>query len=151
MTEIHPGYQLYLTDEAVSHIATIRKWAMFFAVVMFLASGFLIIFGLLFTVITRFAGELPAFGFVPVTALSVLYIGLGVVYFFPAYYLLRFSTYAKQAIAAANVTALTDALRNLKSHYVFIGVGTIVAIILYVLVIVGVVLFAVFSQLRVGA
>ena len=144
MNESTVENQLYLTAESVSHVSVIRKWAFFLSIVGFLTSGLLVVFGLFFAIIMRFAaGESSSLGFIPSAALSLLYIGIGVVYFFPSYYLLRFSTNMKYALATNDAAALTGALKYLKSHYVFLGVGVIVALLLYFFVIVGIIIFAV--------
>lgn len=62
--------------------------------------------------------------------------------FFPSYFLLRFSANAKRALATNDVEALSIALRYLKFHYVSIGIGIIAGYFAYILLIAGILGFA---------
>lgn len=71
----------------------------------------------------------------------MLYVLIGLIYFFPILYLFRFSNWTKKALMNKSSLDLSVALKNLKSHYKFIGILTIVIISLYILVIIGAVVF----------
>jgi hypothetical protein len=63
----------------------------------------------------------------------ITYLLLAFIYFFPVYYLLKFSNQLKKALSTKNDEILAKAFEMLKSHYKFIGVFTIITISLYVL------------------
>lgn len=67
-------------------------------------------------------------------------------YFFPAYVLFRFSRLAKQAIALHDSVMLTASLKQLKLHYVALGIMVVAGFALYVLILVGSLLFGIFEM-----
>ncbi|MGC1631594.1 MAG: DUF5362 family protein [Gelidibacter sp.] len=67
---------------------------------------------------------------------GIIYIVMGLIYFFPVLYLFNFSRKMKSALSLNTNEDLTAAFSNLKSHYKFLGVFTIVIISLYVLIVV---------------
>jgi hypothetical protein len=58
---------------------------------------------------------------------------MGLLYFFPVLYLFNFSKKMKNALSNNKTVDFTLAFKNLKSHYKFIGIFTIVIISMYVL------------------
>ncbi len=61
---------------------------------------------------------------------------LAVVYFFPAFFLLRFSAQTTQALAAHSPDLITDAFRHLKLFFAYVGILVIVTLGLVVIVMV---------------
>jgi hypothetical protein len=57
---------------------------------------------------------------------------MGVIYFFPIYYLWRFSQYSRQAIESYDTEDLAIALRYLRLHYTFMGILVIIAFVFYI-------------------
>ena len=64
--------------------------------------------------------------------LGVIYIVLGLLYFFPVYYLFKFSTSLKAALLSKNNQLLDSAFENLKSHYKYIGIMMVIVIGIYI-------------------
>ncbi len=77
-----------------------------------------------------FGSAMPYPGFL----VGFIYVLMGLLYFFPIYYLFRFSAQVRPALASKNPQDLESALENLKSHYKFIGILMIVMISIYVLI-----------------
>ncbi|WP_162183657.1 DUF5362 family protein [Wocania ichthyoenteri] len=73
---------------------------------------------------------------------GLIYVVMALIYFFPIYYLFNFSRKMKSALSTANKDDFKSAFTNLKSHYKYMGIFTIVIISIYVLIIVGSMLFA---------
>jgi uncharacterized oligopeptide transporter (OPT) family protein len=65
--------------------------------------------------------------------ITIVYLILAALYFFPVYYLYQFSTRMKTALSTKKDDTLADAFEVLKSHYKFIGVLTVIVLSLYVL------------------
>lgn len=65
-----------------------------------------------------------------------LYIIMLIIYTIPVYYLYKFSTRIKMALLSGSSTILTDAIRFLKKHYTFIGILTIIWIIMVIITII---------------
>jgi hypothetical protein len=140
--------KLTLNDLAIDALRESAKWCMFLAIVGFIFIGLMIIVGAFMSVAMSampddpsIAGPMGAFGAVK-GFIGVFYIIIAALYFFPIYYLYKYAAGAKQAFVSGNSEVLSDALVNLKSHHKFIGIMTIVMISIYILSIIGVVLFA---------
>lgn len=145
--------KLSLNDLAVEALRESAKWCMFLAIVGFIGIGFMVLFGAFMSVAMS---AIPAMGDAspygstmganPILAMKayfgILYILIAVLYFFPIYYLYKYATGTKRALESSNSDVLSDALVNLKSHHKFLGITTIVVISLYIVVIIGVVIFA---------
>lgn len=128
------SFELQLTQEAQGFLREAAKWAMFLSILGFIGLAFMLLAGL-----TMFAagsaldsvatGAMAAF---PASILGVVYLVMAILYFFPIYYLYKFASSTKQALLNSNTEQLTDSLRNLKSHYKFIGIITIIVIASYI-------------------
>lgn len=126
--------QLSLTTASKRFLKETAKWSFFLSII-----GFILIF--LLIVIAIFASSI--FGMLAVAQpgipdsigliMTVTYLVLAIIYFFPVYYLLQFANKMKKALSTKNDETLANAFEMLKSHYKFIGVYTIITISLYVL------------------
>ncbi len=128
------SFEMHLTNEAQGFLRETAKWATFLSILGFIGLGFMLLGGLFMLAaggatdaMTR--GALPF----PMSAMGVAYLLFALLYFFPVYYLYKFASNTKDAIASQNTQTLTSALQNLKSHYKFIGILTIVLIVTYII------------------
>jgi hypothetical protein len=87
----------------------------------------------------------------PPAVLSVVYLIVLAVYFFPVLYLYRFSSKIKTALKQENRETLSDAFANLKSHYKFIGVLPIIVMSFYILAFFGSLFFGVLGMAGMGS
>lgn len=138
-----------LLPEAVSSLNEIRKWTMFFSVMGFISIGMMVVasilMGTVFSAIGLFSDETFPTGVG--IAISLLYVVIAAVYFFPVYFLLKFSTKTKKAIEEKSDEELASSVGFLKSHYKFVGIMTIVFIAIYPLLIIAMVAAGVLSGL----
>lgn len=130
--------QLVLNTKSKSFLREISKWAFFFAIIGFISIFLLVVIAILMgtvyaPMIDMLAQQqgLQSLGI----TLSITYLVVALLYFMPVLYLFKFSRKMKTALAIKNDDVLSDALENLKSHYKFIGVLTIIMISLYILLI----------------
>ncbi|MEX2235602.1 MAG: DUF5362 family protein [Cyclobacteriaceae bacterium] len=125
--------QLVVSPIASGYLNETGKWGKFLAIVGFCFIGLVIIGGLFAGTIISMMGssnpDLPFPGFL----MGVIYIVMGLLYFFPVYYLFKFSTNLKAALLSKNNQLLDSAFENLKSHYKYVGIMMIVVICIYVL------------------
>ncbi|RLD85503.1 MAG: hypothetical protein DRJ02_10270 [Bacteroidetes bacterium] len=128
-----------LSDQSVGFLKEAKKWAYFLAILGFIGAGFLLLVGImvsvLFSVIDVFA-ELPDKPDFPFGLIGIVYIALAVVYFFPAYYLYKFSKEISNALLVRDEAHLTSAFRFLKKHFKFIGIMIISLIAFYFVIII---------------
>ncbi len=73
--------------------------------------------------------------------IMIIYIILGVVYFYPILLLFRFSRWTKKAIQINSSLDFSLALKNLKGHFQYVGIMTIVVFALYFIIIIGFIAF----------
>lgn len=122
--------KLFMDEKSQTFLDETRKWSMFLAIIGFIFIGLIVLMGLIFVLIGSFFGSY--LGGVERITILLVYILIGGLYFFPIYYLMKFSVNMKNALQQGKQQELTSAFEFLKSHYKFIGILTIVALSLYV-------------------
>jgi hypothetical protein len=132
-----------ITMESLGYLNTAAKWAKFLAILGFIGIGILVLLGLFMGVIFSVLNYIPEtthFPF-PLHWLGLFYFVLAAVYVFPVIYLNNFSNHIRKAVAFRETQYLTNALCNLKKNLKYIGIMTIVFIISYFVIMIGVVIF----------
>jgi len=119
-----------LTQQAIGFLSETRKWAKFLSIVGFIGLGFLVIAALSVGAALSTMGNIPNTP-IPLSLISILYFLLAALYFFPVLYLYKFSNYTGSGIKNNSPAELTIGFKNLKSHYKFIGILTILFLSLY--------------------
>ena len=133
--------KIELTQETIGYLNETRKWTIFLAILGFIFIGLMVIMSFSFGAIFSAFGDqgvnlpLPNFLFI------ALYIAMAILYFFPIFYLYQFSSFTKRGLTDKNENLIMLAFKNLKSHYKFIGVLTIIILSIYLLVFLGATLF----------
>lgn len=127
------GNELTLSDSAKEDLHTIAKWTTFLSILGFVALGLSVILSLFIgTFLSMMGAGGEGLPFPPIV-LSVAYLIIPVIYFFPILYLYRFSNKAKVALKQENRETLAEAIANLRSHYKFIGILVVIVLSFYVL------------------
>ena len=153
ITSSFDSFELQITPMAQGFLKETAKWAMFLAIMGFIVIGFCILGAIgMFAVGGAMAsdemagmegmGGMGAMASLGGATLGVIYLLAAVFYFFPVYYLYKFASNTKQAFANNNTAQLTASFENLKSHYKFMGILTIVGIVLWILMIIFVAVMA---------
>lgn len=122
---------LTVSPQATAYLSETGKWSRFLAILGFCFVGLAVLGGLFAgTFLSRIAGQqntpFPTYYF------GVIYVFMGAIYFFPIYYLFKFSTHVKAALASRDSRELDKALEYLKSHYKYIGILFIILLAFYV-------------------
>ena len=124
-TEINKE-SIEIQKEGLMHLFETRKWTMFLSVLGFICIGLMMIAALvMLTVSSR------GFGFG--IAFFIMMLIFIVIYFFPIYYLFKFSELSKIALSTKDNSQLTNALMYLKKHYQYMGILTIIGLSFYLL------------------
>jgi hypothetical protein len=126
---------LVVNGESAGYLKETGGWARFLAIVGFCFVALILILAFFVgTLMSTFGmgSQLAGMEF----ALGIVYFGLAALYFFPILYLFRFATNVIEAVKANDNQTLVTALKNLKSHYKFIGIFTAIFLGFYVLVLV---------------
>ena len=132
----HLSMPLQIDDVSGAYLKETAKWGKFLSIVGFVVTGLIVLIALfagsMFTKLgelsTQRQSALPA-GFSVI--ITVIYLAFAVLYFFPCFYLFKFSNKAKLAIEVNEQGALNEAFGNLKSCFKFIGIMTIVVLAVY--------------------
>ena len=149
---LHAGGGL-VSQAAIQQLVGTRPWVIFFAVMMFIGSGFLVLGalgmammgGMSSIVSSRSATPFPAgIGF----ALAAVYLVLAVVYVFPGVKLVQYASAISRLVRTRQESDLVMALDRQRSFWKLVGIMMIVMIGLYVLFIIGVVLSGVAAASR---
>ena len=129
--------QLTLTSASKRFLKETTKWAFFLSIMGFIMIALMLVIAIFSNTIFGMAAAMqPGVPENIGMIMTITYLILGLIYFFPVYYLLQFSNKMKKALSTKNDETLAKAFEMLKSHYKFIGVFTIITISLYVLMIV---------------
>jgi hypothetical protein len=124
--------KIEIGQETLNNLNTIRKWAMFLAIIGFIFLGLIIVIGLIAgTFLSAFSSGKTGLG-VPESVIMVIFLVLAVVYFFPVLFLFRFSKHTAHAVQILDKHELHKAIKNLKSYFVYLGVLIIIILSFYV-------------------
>ncbi|MFI1743149.1 hypothetical protein [Thalassobellus sediminis] len=136
---VFESFELEVNDEIKGFLKEIAKWAYFLSILGFVGIAFMIIGGVgvsLYTGLNQFGGN-TAYGLGYSAGIGLVYVILALIYFFPVIYLFKFSVKMKKALKSINNEDFKNAFLNLKSHYKFMGIFTIVIISIYFFILVG--------------
>lgn len=139
-TTEEPRNTVFIDELSADYLLETSKWGRFLSILGFILTGFMVLGGLSFSTIFSFMDtampentKMPFnFGF-----FGIFYILFSLFYFMPSLYLYRFSTKTKNALPTFNQSEMTEAFKNLKSLFKFVGVFTLVILILYGVIFLG--------------
>ena len=148
---VNENLEMKLNESAKDFLKETAKWAYFLSILGYFGIGFIVLAGLfagtLFSAMGKMNPAMSSMGSSFGIVMTVVYVLIGAIYFFPVYYLNKFASNAKMACATNDSEKLTLSFQYLKSHYKFIGIMTLVVFSLYLLMIIG----AVIGGLAMGA
>ncbi|NDW17606.1 hypothetical protein D0T53_01580 [Dysgonomonas sp. 216] len=122
--------QLEMNAAAMAFLKETAKWAKILSIIGFVGLSFLA----LIAVISGLALSSMAYGGATGTMQMVIILIMVAIYFVPVYYLYQFATKTLDAFRYEDSESLTQGLKNLKSHYMFIGIFTIIVLSIYLLI-----------------
>ena len=123
-----------VTDPMLLSLRQTKPWTMLISIVGFVYCGFMVILGVGSTFMLSMLG--PNKSFPSGILLGAVYIIMAVVYFFPAFYLFKFSSSLGRLVEGGGATELEQALLNQKSFWKFMGILVIVGIALSIIAII---------------
>lgn len=122
---------LSLTTGSKMFLKESAGWTKFISIVGFVFLGLMVIFSLFAGSIFGAAMEASGMQMMGGAFLTILYLAIAVLYFFPIYYLFQFSAKMKAALQQQSSELLQQAFENLKSHYKFMGILLIIMLGFY--------------------
>ncbi|NQU35246.1 MAG: hypothetical protein HQ521_18625 [Bacteroidetes bacterium] len=126
-------HTLQISKSSESYLKETSSWTFFFSILGAIFLGLMVIGSIAVSIIfsTIDNESLPPISGVIIGA---VYFILSIVYFFPIYYLYKFSSNMKKAIEKKEDNNLELAFKNIKSHFKYMGIFTIIIIVIYVLI-----------------
>ena len=119
--------QMVINDEIKNSLTRISKWTKFLAILGFICIGLIIIAQIL-VLIGSYYSNFDGAG------MALIYVVIGVVYYFPLNYLIKSANSFKKAVNSDNQEILNSGFTNLSSHFKFMGILTIIVAFLYILI-----------------
>lgn len=133
--------QITLKTQSLRYLNETRKWTMFFSILGFIGIGFMLIaalfIGSIMNSIPNYSETADLTAGLTGGLMSGFYIIMAVLYFFPIYYLYKFSSNMKAGIQHRSSELVEEAFKHQKSHYKFFGILTGIILIFYVLILIG--------------
>jgi hypothetical protein len=138
--------KIELEGDTLLHLNEIRKWTHFLSILGFVAVGLVLFVGVLLLIASSFRSSFqydPLGSYGPL--IGIFYIVFSGIYFFPVFYLYKFSRYAKQSMIRIGSEGpsnelMAHAIDYMKKHFRFVGIFTIVILAVYLLVIIGLII-----------
>ncbi len=140
-------FELNIDNESSQYLTETARWGKFLAIVGFVTCGLVAIASFFIGAIlsrSPFAaygadGAAGTAGAIGGTFITLLYLAIAVLYFFPCFFLYRFSVRLKAALKGNDQVQLNQSLRSQKSLFKYVGILTIIVLAIYALVLIGVV------------
>ena len=124
--------KIEMGPEILSYLNSTRKWTTFLSVLGFIFLGLMIVAGLATSLfITAFKTQEANLG-IPETVMIIIFIVAGAIYFFPVFFLFRFSRNIRDAIQKLDRQKLEKGFNNLRLYFTYIGIIVIVVLSVYV-------------------
>ena len=122
-------FTLQIDHQSSSFLGETARWAKFLSILGFIGCGLLVLVAIFAGTVFSYFGRLGG-GAALATGMgafvSVFYILIALLYFFPCLYLFNFASKMQVAIRSNDQDRLNESLKNLKSHFRFVGILTIV-------------------------
>jgi hypothetical protein len=135
-------FELQIDQEAMGYLSATARWGKFLAIVGFVSCAIMVVVALFFgKTFAAFAelggGELlgnviSRFG----AMITIFYLVLAVVWFFPNLFLFRFSVKMQSALRDTNQVQLNGSFGSLKACFKYIGILTIVILSIYTILLI---------------
>jgi hypothetical protein len=135
---------LIIDNEIKGYLSETANWAKFLAILGYIGLGFMGIAVLSMLYLgNRFQSRPNGnVSIMPFGIMTILYLLMIVLYFFPVYYLGKFASNIKKGIHLNNQLSLNEGFEYLKSHYKFLGIFAIVILSMYFLIMILVIVTA---------
>lgn len=124
-----------LTTAMKTYLTETAKWGRFLSIVGFVGIALIAIaafsIGSVMAMLPQLTGQAQMFTGAMGTVITLFYLSFAVLWFFPVWYLFKFSTGTLKSIPSLDITGIETALGNLKSLFKFYGVFTIIILSFY--------------------
>ncbi|MEO8567889.1 MAG: DUF5362 family protein [Ginsengibacter sp.] len=139
-------YELQVSPTVLSYLAESARWGKFLAIMGFILCCFMVLIAFfipaVFTELPPYNTMSSSFSSGMKVGMTIVYLFLAIMMFFPCFYLYKFSVKMQSAVKTVNQENFDESLMSLKSMFKFYGVFTIIILSLYALIIIGTIITA---------
>ncbi len=125
-----------LTPLGRQYLDQTRPWVRFMSILIFVGAGFMALAGFGMMALSTAGGlasrRSPVFGVIGGILLGIFYLSMAGLYVAPGIFLHRFAGALKRLMATNTADALDDALKHQRSFWRFVGILSILGIIIAV-------------------
>jgi hypothetical protein len=129
------GSESNFTGTMKAYLTETAKWGKFLSIIGFIGVAIMVILAFsIGAIFSQFANQpgMAQFGAVGGTAMfTFIYLFFAALWFFPTFYLFRFSTGILRNLPTMDVAGIESSFGNLKSVFKFYGVFTLIFVIIY--------------------
>ncbi len=136
-------FEMNVSTESRSHLGETAKWAKFLAICGMICIILMIIFGIVISMtVSKQSSQFDELyrqqgvGFSSRglgAGMMVMYILMGLLYFFPCLFTLQFANKMKLALASNDSLLLSESFRSLKKTFRYMGILTIIGLVFLLL------------------
>ena len=127
-------FELSVDPLSQDNLYQTARWGKFLSIVGFIGIGFMILFGFFFRPLIYSSASLSSmYPSASIYSVTVSYVLMGILYFFPTFFLYRFSSQMLQALANKDQHLITSSFSQLKACFKFVGILTIIVMVLAIL------------------
>ena len=128
-------FGLTIDPNSKIHLAEAARWGKFLAIVGFIFCGIIVVVGLfagslLSSMGSSYGGSMSNTGGLA-AMMSVIYIIIALVYFFPCLFLYRFAARMKAALLTNEQETLNNSFQNLKAMLRYMGIIMIIVLVIW--------------------
>ncbi|MDZ4667111.1 MAG: DUF5362 family protein [bacterium] len=123
----------FKNEERNAYLREMAKWGKLLSIVGFIGMGIICIIAVAMMAGMSFFSKNTSLGGLN-TWIGLVYIAMAALYYFPVKYLFTFSKEINLALDLQDENNLTEGLKNLKSVFKFMGIATMIMLVVYGLV-----------------
>ncbi|WP_256007534.1 MULTISPECIES: DUF5362 family protein [Pedobacter] len=128
---------LMISEDIRSYLYETAKWAKFLSIIGFVITVFIVLLafspGAFLASMNSVAGESNPYAAMGASGLTVMFMIIALIYFYPSFMLFKYANAAKQAVLFGDQPKLEVAMATMKSFFKFWGILTIVVLAFYLI------------------
>lgn len=145
MNTLQQSPEAKITSQMISSLRSTRPWTKFLAILGFIGAGLFVVIGLLLMFVKN---VFPPANNAPTFIMGFLYIIFSSFYFFPSFYLFKYSSSVHRFLTTSRENEMESALSYQKSFWRFLGIMTLVMLVIGLLGIVAAAAIPMFIKMR---
>jgi hypothetical protein len=143
-SENQTGFQM--TSSMIESLRATKPWTQLLAILGFISVGFLVLSSFRLIIGAFFMPDHGSGLPFPLFFLALFYLLMGVIYFFPSYFLLKYATSIGRFLRGGGQLSMEQALAYQKSFWKFVGILGLVSIGFAILGIVAAIIIPIFTS-----